>query len=110
MQKAIITGSTSERDRGSARSRRRAPTVCRGERIDLVRSVRTGLRAQKSGILRGLKKEVANAVAGVHATRGREASLAGRIRSAKVVPETFYSKPMFRWQVSHFIRWSGWRA
>eukprot|EP00171_Calliarthron_tuberculosum_P013583 IDg13583t1 len=47
------------------------------------------------GLRVATEREVANAVTGVRATRGREASLAGRIRSAKVVPETFHSKPMF---------------
>eukprot|EP00171_Calliarthron_tuberculosum_P002452 IDg2452t1 len=76
--------------------------MSRGERIDLAQSVCTREQAhvaENSRMLCGLRvatgREVANAVACVRATRGREGSFASRIRITKAVPETFHSKPMF---------------
>eukprot|EP00171_Calliarthron_tuberculosum_P003496 IDg3496t1 len=82
MQKAIVAGSTRNRDRGSARSRRRAPTVCIGKLIDLVRSVRKreqAYLAEKIGCCAMKRKatvlEVACAVAGARPSRGRKANI-----------------------------------
>eukprot|EP00171_Calliarthron_tuberculosum_P008231 IDg8231t1 len=82
MQKAIIARSTSDRGRSSARSRKSAPTVCIGERIDLVRSLckreqaylaeNVGRYAMKRN---ATVLEVACAVASARSARGRKANI-----------------------------------